>query len=102
MKIRNPELIEEELNLLDEEMSGTPFIFFIPVLRQFWDWINLGTNIRVSDTLEADKKVRMLEEKGYPIGEVIEFVFVKLLEKDIDKPHMREFIEMLTKPVPEI
>ena len=101
MKIRNPELIEEELKLLEKVLADTEFAYVWPVLKQFWAWIKLETNISLSDTFEADKQVILLKNKGYPFMEALEFMLLKLLEKDADKPHIKMFIDALKRPAEE-
>jgi hypothetical protein len=100
IQIRNPNLIDEELKTLAREMEDTPFIIFYPILRQFWNWIKLESEVSVSDALLADKQVKALVEKGYPFEEALEFMLIRLLKKDEAKnPMIREFLEKLLEPV---
>ena len=100
MKIRNPELVEEEIKRIEVACEKGDFMLFVvlPFVRQFWSWVKLDSNICVSETLELDKQAVGLMKAGYPPTEVYEFILMKLLKKDATvNPKVKEFLENMAE-----
>jgi len=97
IKIRNPEIIEQELETLARESKNSVILFeVLPFLRQFWSWVSLQSDIALSDAIAADAVVRDWVLKGYSLEDALEFMFIKLLEKDEDKnPEIKEALKDL-------
>jgi hypothetical protein len=100
IKIRNPKIIDDELMRLSKlDLASAELI--APILRHFWKWIKLETEISMSDMSSAEADFHQLVGKGYPPKEVLEFMMVKILSKDLDKPDVKKFIDELTKGYPQ-
>lgn len=100
IKIRNPKIIDNELARLSNLDSASAGLI-TPLLVHFWKWIKLETEISMSDMSLAETDFHQLVDKGYPPKDVLEFMMVKILSKDLDKPEVKKFIDELTKGYPQ-
>jgi len=100
IKIRNPKIIDEELDRM-ENMDAASAMLIAPLLKHFWKWIKLETEICMTDMALAEVDFHQLVNKGYPPKDVLEFMMVKILSKDLDKPEVKKFIDELTKGYPQ-
>ena len=84
MKIRNPELIDKEIK---DIYSSCPddllkIAIFCSIL-QFWRWVKLDSEAKLSDVLKMSVSTEEFIKKGYPEDDVMEFMKKKVegLEK---------------------